>query len=82
MCCICTVRPRPSSALAQAGMRMVFVKRCETVIEIAQITSGCCTWQVATGRDGGEYSGTCLLCGLLGGEGSDGKRARRRNVCI
>lgn len=74
MCCICIVRPRPSSALAQAGMHMVFVKRCETVIEIAQITSGCCTWPVALGGMGESIPvlAYCVVCwggGALMGSG-------------
>lgn len=66
MCCIRIVRPRPSSALVQAGMHMVVVKRCETVIEIAQITIWLVHLAGRIGRGGGEYSGTCLLRGLLG----------------
>lgn len=71
MCCICIVRPRPSSAVAQAGKHMVFVKRCETVIEIAQITSGWYTWLVALGGVGESITlvlAYCVVCwgGLMG----------------
>lgn len=51
-------------------MHMVFVKRCETVIEIAQITSGWCTWLVALGGVGESILvlAYCVVCcwGLMG----------------
>lgn len=79
MCCIRIVRPRPSSVLVQAGMHMVVVKRCETIIEIAQITSGWCTWPVELGGVGENILvlAYCVVCW-----GSDGKRALRGNVRV